>query len=69
MKKQMLRGALMMGGMLLSAGLVIAQGPPPGGGGGAGAPIDGGITLLLGAGAAYGINKLRKNKKESTKGE
>ncbi len=59
----------MMGGMLLSAGLVIAQGPTPGGGGGAGAPIDGGITLLLGAGAAYGINKLRKNKKESTKGE
>jgi hypothetical protein len=28
MKKQMLRGALMMGCMLLSAGLVIAQGPP-----------------------------------------
>jgi len=69
MKKQMLQSALMMGSMLLSASLVVAQGPPMGGGGGAGAPIDGGITLLLGAGAAYGIKKLRNGKKGPAKGE
>ena len=34
------------------------------GGGGGAAPIDGGISLLLAAGASYGINKLYKNKKK-----
>jgi len=51
----------MMASMLLVANVLLAT--PPGGGGGAGAPIDGGITLLLGAGASYGIKKLRDKRK------
>ncbi len=66
MKKQLLQSALMMGGMLLSATVVLAD--PPGSGGGAGAPIDGGISLLVAAGASYGINKLRKNRKAKNEG-
>ncbi len=61
-KKQMLQSAFMMVGMLLTATVLLAT--PPGGGGGAGAPIDGGITLLLGAGASYGIKKLYNKKKK-----
>ena len=60
-KTQMLQSAFLMAGMLLTATVLLAT--PPGGGGGAGAPIDGGITLLLGAGASYGIKKLRDRKK------
>ncbi|PWJ39238.1 PID-CTERM protein-sorting domain-containing protein [Sediminitomix flava] len=52
---------------------VLAQGPPPPPpiqnqaqdrpqGGGAGVPIDGGASALLAAGAAYGLNHLRKRK-------
>jgi len=61
-KKQMLQSAFMLAGMLLVANVLLAS--PPGGGGGAGAPIDGGITLLLGAGASYGIKKLYNKKKK-----
>jgi hypothetical protein len=47
---------------------LFAQGPPDGGGGGedpdAGIPIDGGIGLLLGAGALYGIKKVKDQNKE-----
>ncbi len=43
-------------------------GDPGGGGTGdpddAGVPIDGGLSLLLAAGAGYGANKLRKNRKK-----
>ena len=44
-------------------------GDPGGGAGGGtgdpdGVPIDGGLSLLLAAGAGYGANKLRKNKKK-----
>ncbi len=60
-KKQLLQSAFLMTGMLLTATVLLAT--PPGGGGGAGAPIDGGITLLLGAGASYGIKKLRDKRK------
>jgi len=60
-KKQILQSAFLMTGMLLTATVLLAT--PPGGGGGAGAPIDGGITLLLGAGASYGIKKLRDKRK------
>jgi hypothetical protein len=66
MKKQLFQSALMMGSMLLSATVVLAD--PPGSGGGAGAPIDGGISLLVAAGASYGINKLRKNRKAKNEG-
>ena len=61
-KKQLLQSAFLMTGMLLTATVLLAT--PPGGGGGAGAPIDGGITLLLGAGASYGIKKLKDRKKK-----
>ena len=61
-KKQILQSAFLMTGMLLTATVLLAG--PPGGGGGAGAPIDGGITLLLGAGASYGIKKLRDRRKK-----
>jgi len=47
--------------MLLTATVLLAN--PHGGGGDAGAPIDGGIILLLGAGASYGIEKLRDKSK------
>ena len=60
-KKEMFQAAFLLACLLLSALGVIAS--PPGGGGGAGAPIDGGITLLLGAGASYGIKKLRDKRK------
>jgi len=60
-KTQLLQSAFMMASMLLVANVLLAT--PPGGGGGAGAPIDGGITLLLGAGASYGIKKLRDKRK------
>ena len=37
---------------------------PPAGGDNDDVPIDGGLSLLLAAGAGYGANKLRKNKKK-----
>lgn len=51
--------------------VVIAQGPPdPGDGNGGGgdpeAPIDGGLSLILAAGAAAGARKLYKNKKANS---
>ena len=53
--------------MLLAATFIHAG--PPGGGGGSGAPIDGGLSLLIGAGASYGIKKLykKKERKEGVK--
>lgn len=39
----------------------LAQGDP---GGDPDAPIDGGLSLLLAAGAAYGVKKYRDNKKQ-----
>ncbi len=63
MKKQVLQTAVMMGCFLLVATFLHAA--PPGGGGGAdaGAPIDGGISLLVAAGASYGVKKLYNKKK------
>ena len=60
MKKQLLQSAVLLGCMLLTATFIFAG--PPGNGGGSGAPIDGGLSLLIGAGASYGIKKLYKNK-------
>lgn len=39
--------------------LALAQDP----GGGPDAPIDGGLSVLLAAGAAYGVKKYREHKK------
>lgn len=40
------------------------QGDPPPGDGDPGAPIDGGLGLLLAAGAAYGVKKYREGRKK-----
>ena len=52
--------------------LISAPAPPPGGGGGTPGcwpppcvPIDGGITFLIIAGAAYGAKKLADSRKKS----
>ena len=63
MKKQLLQSAVLLGCMLLTATFIFAKIPGNGGGSGpSGAPIDGGLSLLIGAGASYGIKKLYKNK-------
>jgi hypothetical protein len=61
--------------------VTLADGPPPpppnpgtggGGGGPVGAPIDGGLGILLAMGGAYGARKLykaRKDKKEKIESE
>ena len=43
---------------ILSASIAIAQGPPPQ------TPIDGGLSLLLAAGGAYGVKKLIDQKRK-----
>lgn len=45
------------------------EAPPDGGGdpGDLNAPIDGGLSLLLAAGTAYGVKKCRNIKKENKK--
>ena len=70
MKKHSLLSAL--GGALFCVFAVTASawaqappggGPQPGGGGGpANTPIDGGISLLLASGAAYGLKRLRRQR-------
>ena len=50
--------------------LALAQGtPPPGGGieptGPTGVPIDGGATLLLAGGVAYGLKRLRDRRRSA----
>jgi len=64
MKKQLVQSVILLSSMLLTATFIYA-GHPPGGGGGAGAPIDGGLSLLIGAGASYGIKKLYKKKQKT----
>ncbi len=58
---------MMMGCFLMLATFLHASPPGGGGGGDAGAPIDGGISLLVAAGASYGVKKLYKNRKEKAK--
>ncbi len=63
MKKKLVQMITMT--MVLFLAATVAHATPPGsGGGGEAAPIDGGISLLLAAGASYGVNKLYKNKKK-----
>ena len=66
-KKKLFQSAFLMIGLLLTTTIVLADGAPIVGGSGttsgAGAPIDGGITLLFGASAAYVIKKLKDGKK------
>ena len=51
--KYILSAALLMNGLLL-----FAQSAPPA------TPIDGGLSLLLAGGAAYGVKKLRDHRKK-----
>lgn len=62
---------LMIAGILFIAVLAQADPPPPPGGHGSGgnqppvgAPIDGGLGILLAMGAVYGGNKLYKARKK-----
>ena len=52
--------AMMMIAFFMVPVLAIAQDP----GGGPDAPIDGGLSLLLAAGTAYGVKKYREGKKK-----
>ena len=65
MKKQLVQSAVLLGCMLLTATFIYSRPPGGGGGAGAGAPIDGGLSLLIGAGASYGIKKLYKKKEKN----
>lgn len=52
--------------MLAIPVLTMAQGDP---GGDPDAPIDGGLSVLLAAGAAYGVKKYRNHKKKNNEDE
>ena len=45
--------------LLLLSGVALAQPPAP-----PATPIDGGVGLLLAAGAAYGLKKIKSQKKQ-----
>jgi hypothetical protein len=59
--------------VLVESGVVHSAPPPPGGGGGGTpscwpppcVPIDGGITLLIAAGAVLGIKKIHDARKKN----
>lgn len=68
MKNSVLRSVLLTAALVLVAGglnLALAQGDGPGStgpvpGAPVAVPIDGGASLLLAAGAAFGLRRLRK---------
>ncbi|MFY0605091.1 MAG: hypothetical protein JXR10_00150 [Cyclobacteriaceae bacterium] len=49
---------ILIAGILLFSATAFAQGAPPA------TPIDGGLSILLAAGGAYGLKKLRDSKKK-----
>jgi hypothetical protein len=53
--------------MVVSVNLCQAQDPGDPSADDPAAPLDGGITLLLAAGAAYGARRLNRNKEEEKK--
>lgn len=53
--------------LLASGSFVVAQGPPPPPPNPAAVPIDGGLGLLLAAGAGLGTRKALQSKKENEK--
>ena len=55
--KQLLKISYILTALLLSTLPALAQGAPPG------TPIDGGLSLLLAAGGAYGAKKLMDKRK------
>ena len=60
MKKRNLYTAVLMLICIALPLLTLAQGPPDPND----APIDGGLSLLVAAGAAYGVKKYREHKKK-----
>ena len=48
---------------LFSVSAVVMAQPAASGGSPSGAPIDGGLSLLVGGIAAYGVKKIRENRK------
>ena len=64
-KKNLVSVLITMVTLLLPV-LAFAQTDP---GGGPEAPIDGGLSVLLAAGAAYGVKKYRDHKKKGAEGE
>jgi hypothetical protein len=58
--------------ILMFAGRLFSAAPPPPSTGGPGCwpppcvPIDGGISFLIAAGAAYGVKKIRDSRKKSS---
>lgn len=59
MKNFAVKVSVLLPVLLLATLPVFAQGPPPA------TPIDGGLSILLAAGGAYGIKKLRDSRKQS----
>jgi len=66
MKKAFLSFFFILG---MAAVGVCSDPPPFNDGDPTAVPIDGGVSLLLAAGAAYGIKKVRDNKKSKAEGE
>ena len=62
LKSMHLFSAILMIAFFMVPVLAIAQDP----GGGPDAPIDGGVSLLLAAGAAYGVKKYKEHKKKGS---
>lgn len=62
--KKIMYGFMLAAAVFLPA-IVLAQDP----GGGPDAPLDGGLGMLLAAGAAYGIKKYRHQRKQKSTGE
>jgi len=79
MRKQAMKKTILLLGLTLIAftAPLLAQPPDPGGGGGGPGcfpppciPIDGGLSLLLAAGVAYGGKKIYElNKEEEEEGD
>jgi hypothetical protein len=60
MKKTFLKSVIILS-FLLNTTQLMAQDPPADPGSDPDVPIDGGISLLLAAGAGYGIKKIKDN--------
>jgi hypothetical protein len=75
-KKPIVRILPIVALVMMSAQVAMAQPPPPddpnnvgGGTGGAGVPIDGGLSILLAAGAGLGLKKAWDARKSGTSEE
>ena len=62
-KRLPLLASLMIIGLAILPCIIFAQDP----GGGPEVPIDGGLSILLAAGTAYGVKKYRESRKKGEK--